>query len=182
MLSRVPGRRRSLHSVESQRFHLPHYALASARDAPREDRAAIWARLATEHVDDLSGSSRNLGLPACCSANRSADKCLVEGLMRDFGVERKPLHSPKGADVDSLTLEQAVRLVDANAGVDAVEKKAGTKGRVAAKGKAKPAAREGECSDASKPGDDLGHGKVTAVLQQRTEMCVLEPMLHRPPI
>lgn len=103
LLSRVPGRRRSLHSVGSQRFHLPHYALASARDAPREDRAAIWARLATEHVDDLSGSSRNLGLPACCSANRSADKCLVEGLMRDFGVERKPLHSPKGADVEKYT-------------------------------------------------------------------------------
>jgi hypothetical protein len=47
----------------------------------KADRAAIWARRATEHVDDLSGSSRNLGLPACCSANRRTDSVLVEGLL-----------------------------------------------------------------------------------------------------
>jgi DNA topoisomerase-1 len=43
---------------------------------------------------------------------------------------------PKGADVESLTLEQAIRLVNAKAGVDAVEGKAGP-----AKAKAKPGAR-----------------------------------------
>ena len=70
-VSRVPWSSRGRRGVGSQRFHLPHCTLASARNAPRADRAVIRARLETEHVDDLSGSSRKLGLPACCSANRS---------------------------------------------------------------------------------------------------------------
>ena len=61
---------------------------------------------------------------------------------------------PKGADVDSLSLEEAARLVDAKAGVEGVEKKAkraaskpktaakpaaGAKAKAAPAGKAKPA-------------------------------------------
>jgi DNA topoisomerase-1 len=51
---------------------------------------------------------------------------------------------PKGADVDSLTLDQAVRLVDAKAGLDAVPKAGKAPARRAAAkpaGRAKPAAR-----------------------------------------
>ena len=54
---------------------------------------------------------------------------------------------PKGADVDALTLEEAVKLVDAKAGVEDVEKKAArasAKPKAAAKpagAKAKPAAK-----------------------------------------
>ena len=51
---------------------------------------------------------------------------------------------PKGADVEALTLEQAARLVDAKAGVEAVEKKAARAkpaAQAAAKAKAKPAAK-----------------------------------------
>jgi DNA topoisomerase-1 len=50
---------------------------------------------------------------------------------------------PKGADVDSLTLEQAIRLVDAKAGVDGVEAKAGPKKRAskAPASTAKPATK-----------------------------------------
>jgi len=59
----------------------------------------IRASLETEHVDDLSGSSRNLGLPACCSANRSPDvrfplsntKADARGLMRDFCSPKMPM-------------------------------------------------------------------------------------------
>ena len=50
---------------------------------------------------------------------------------------------PKGADVDSLSLEEAARLVDAKAGVESVEKKAKR-----APAKAKPAAKPATASKA----------------------------------
>ena len=59
---------------------------------------------------------------------------------------------PRGADVESLTLEQAVRLVDAKAGVNAVEAKA-----------AKPAGRRGDKSAAKRSAGKAAPGAKTRV-------------------